>query len=440
MKLSGRLAFILFGVVVWFEISSTAASAAGVVGTGSPTSCDSNDLAAAIQGGGLVTFNCGSDPHVITSNTYVIEDDTTIRGANLITLDGENLRQHFIVQDGVSLTLEEIVLLEGESGFGGCIAVGTNATLTTKGVTFRGCRDVSMTLGGGAVYNLGTFRAVDTLFETNHANASGGALFNRGIFNATRVVFEANTAGDDSGAIINVTDGVVSISDSAFVGNSSAMGGGAISNLLSSPQTNGSLTIRRTLFVDNSSSSFGGAIHNITGGMTIENSTFVRNISNQGGAIFSENTATTTIRFSTFSGNRADTGGAIYRPLTGQVELGYSILAGSRNEANTADQLECDGPALISLGFNLIEDNSCVSGSNASDIRNTPPQIGELANNGGFSLSILPNANSPALNKVPAVQCPDHDQRLAKRRGPCDIGAVERDGLFVSAYIVRIQR
>jgi predicted outer membrane repeat protein len=421
-------------------LTSSTVWAAGVVGTGSPASCDGNDLQDALNGGGVVTFRCGDSPHTIAANTYVIQDDTTILGDNKITLSGENLRQLFIVNNDVTLTLRDIVLLDGEFSSGGCISVNISGTLITQHVTFRSCRDTSSLLGGGAVYNLGTFNAGDTTFEQNEATNEGGAIFNRGTFNATFATFEANKAGDDAGAIKNLTDGVVIIADSAFVGNTAQNAGGAVENTLSFPDTTGSMLIRRSLFVDNSSVKFGGAINNVVGNLTVENSTFARNISDQGGAIFSENTASTTIKFSTFAANRADTGGAIYRPLSGEVKLGFSILAGSRNESDTADQLECDGPSLTSLGYNLIEDNSCVTGSVATDIRNTPPKVGALQDNGGFSQTQLPDASSPALAKVPAAQCLGHDQRLAKRIGKCDIGAAERGGLFNSAYMARVEK
>jgi predicted outer membrane repeat protein len=440
MKSLGRIGLLVIAIVIWGVLSPSPARAAGIVGTGSPLSCDSNKLAEKLEGGGIVLFNCGEAPHTIDSATYVIEDNTVIRGGNLITLNGENLRQQFLVADGATLTLEDIILLDGESPQGGCISVSTSGVLNTFGTTFHSCRDVSATTGGGAVYNLGTFHAEDTVFRENRAEEEGGAIFNRGAFNAKRVLFEANTAGDDSGAIENDGDGVVVINESAFVDNSAAGGGGAVGNTLSVPTTSGSFTILRTLFVDNTSTTFGGAINNVTGAITVQNSTFVRNTSNEGGAIFASGSTNTVITFSTFDDNRADTGAAIYRPLLGTVELGYSILAGSRNQADTADALQCDGPPFASRGYNLIEDLSCISGSDSTDIRDTPALLGALQDNGGFSQTELPDADSPALGKAPSGPCPALDQRGAKRRGDCDIGAAERGGLFDSAFMPRVRK
>jgi predicted outer membrane repeat protein len=453
MRLLGRMGILVLCSLAWGIITTPAAWAAGVVGTGSPASCDSNDLQTALNDGGDVTFKCGDAPHTIPAGPYTIEDDTTVWGDGKIILDGDELRQIFIVDNDATLTLQGITLIDGQSASGGCISVNVSGILITQNVTFRSCQDTSTLLGGGAVYNLGNFTAINTTFESNQADHEGGAIFNRGTFTTSFVLFEANSAGDDSGAIENDANGVVLIEDSAFVGNSAQGGGGAIGNsiqgegglmvnTLAVAEATGSLDIRRSLFVDNSSTTFGGAIKNVVGGMSIINSTFVRNTSEQGGAIFIDHSASdptiATIKFSTFFDNRADTGGAIYRPLIGTVQLGTSILAGSRNMDDSSAQLECDGPALVSLGYNLIEDGSCVDGLTTTDIRNTVPAIGALQDNGGFSPSILPNAGSPALNKVPAAECAARDQRFAIRMGTCDIGATERGGLFESAYLAGV--
>src|SRR5690349_14492101 len=133
MQWLGRIGLLLVGVVGWLVLSTTGVSAAGVVGTGSPASCDANRLKTALEGGGLVTFNCGANPTTITVDTNTIQDDTTIDGAGKITLSGENLRQIFIVapppNQKVTLTLQNIILLDGQFAAGGCISVDINATL-----------------------------------------------------------------------------------------------------------------------------------------------------------------------------------------------------------------------------------------------------------------------------------------------------------------------
>ena len=434
MRVVRRIALICFGIVAWCFLTAPVVWAAGIVGTGSPSSCENEDLVTALAGGGEVTFNCGTEPHTINAGRHIIAEDTTIRGGNAIILTGQDARQLFLVGNGATLILEEITISDGKSSVGGCVSVDIQGTLITNRVEFKSCQDTSATLGGGAVFNLGIYTATETLFESNEAQSGGGAVYNRGRLLSGYAIFEANKAGSDSGAVANDSDGIVTIADAKFIGNSAQGSGGAIGNFLSTPTTTGSFTVQRSLFIDNSSKSFGGALYNNSGIVSVENSTFVRNTSNVGGGV-SDGGAQITIRFSTFTDNRADNGGAISRSLTGDVTLGYSIVAGSRNEANTEDESECDGPEVTTLGLNIVDDESCITPASGTDMRNTFPSLEELADNGGFSMTQMPNADSPALDKVPLDQCPAVDQRQAQRSGTCDIGATERGGLFQSAFM-----
>ena len=60
-----------------------------VVGNGSAASCTEAAFRAAVATGGIVTFDCGAAPATITVTSEVpVDKDTTIDGANNITLDG----------------------------------------------------------------------------------------------------------------------------------------------------------------------------------------------------------------------------------------------------------------------------------------------------------------------------------------------------------------
>jgi hypothetical protein len=87
-----------------------------------------------VQAGGTVTFNCGPNFVEITVNTSVVGAGTTtvVDGAGRIGLNGEDVRQHFFVQNGGNLTLRNISLLDGGggSGDGGAIYVGANGRVT----------------------------------------------------------------------------------------------------------------------------------------------------------------------------------------------------------------------------------------------------------------------------------------------------------------------
>ena len=92
-----HLLVIMFSILVLSVGLLRAAPADAVVGDGTPESCTSNALSAALSTGGTVTFACGAAPYTLLADTYVIENGVVLDGAGLITLSGEGLRQIFIV-------------------------------------------------------------------------------------------------------------------------------------------------------------------------------------------------------------------------------------------------------------------------------------------------------------------------------------------------------
>lgn len=413
MKTISRLGLVFVCLALWSWLGAAPAHAAGVVGNGSPGSCTGNALQTRLNGGGLVTFNCGPAPHVIEANTYVIEENTTVDGASKITLDGDQLRQIFLVQSGATLTLRNITLLQGNSTQGGCVYIETGATANTLNVIFDRCQ--AETGRGGAVYNLGTFTANYTRFERNEASIHGGAIY---------------------------TFGSMTVADSIFIQNESDGSGGAIAvsrEFGSDRQT----LIRRTLFTANRAVTNGGAINNILGDLDVNNSTFTGNVADQGGALFADGLSVTTLTFSTLFQNQADSGGGIFRMGSGEVTLSRSIVADSLNKAGNSPQLNCDsgGGSYTTTGHNIIGDNSCFNPGQATDLVDTDPLLTTLADNGGFSMTVLPAAASPAIDKIPQASCLSLDQRRALRVGNrCDAGAVERVGALPVAYMPFVRR
>jgi hypothetical protein len=91
-------------------LSTTPVYAGGVV-----TNCSSvADLTSKLSGGGAVTFNCGANPPPIVFNTtIVITQNTTINGADVITLSGGNSTRLFNVNAGATLTLTRLNVVKG---------------------------------------------------------------------------------------------------------------------------------------------------------------------------------------------------------------------------------------------------------------------------------------------------------------------------------------
>src|SRR5882724_12897318 len=98
-------------LVVTTVILSTAATA-GVVGSGTASSCTQAALAAQIPAGGTVTFNCGSGSQTIALPHTLFVGQTnpkiTIDGGDTITLDGAGNIDGMVNIFGSAATLPDV--------------------------------------------------------------------------------------------------------------------------------------------------------------------------------------------------------------------------------------------------------------------------------------------------------------------------------------------
>jgi predicted outer membrane repeat protein len=392
---SKLLPFQLFAVLLLLLSLSLAAlkpvRAAGVVGNGTPASCTEAAFRDAVEGGGSVTFNCGTNPHTITISTSVVTTTTTVDGGGLITLHGENLRQIFLVLENGDLSLRDITLSDANFGSGAAIFIDHDATARLDGVTIRNSRAEGS--GGGAIYNNGTLFVDHSVFEGNRANSEGGGIMNNG--------------------------GEATISYSTFRGNRAQTGGGILNS-------GGQVTVTNSLFVENEATGNGGGVNAVSGSVNLTNVTFAQNKADRGGGLYTSGFVN--ILNSTFRHNRANLGGALFN--MSETHTKNSIFADSWNQNGTATNLNCDGPSVISDGYNIVDDGTCVPEMNPptpGDRRNTDPMLGPLEDNGGPTLSMLPLQGSPAIDGGTNVGCPATDQRGYARPvgATCDVGATE---------------
>lgn len=413
------------------------ALAGGVV-----TNC-SNDtqLSSLLSSGGTITFNCGgvgASATITLSSTKTISTNTTIDGGGKITLSGGNVRRLFSVRPGVDFSLINVILAQG--------------------------RDYE----GATIYNQGTLRLTNsTIMQGTATGGHGGAVKSYGTVIVTNSTLHHNVAQQGYGGGIDSVQKTsrVSVSNSTFYNNTSKIGGGAIAS-------NGIVQIDRSTFTGNSTESQGGesgggAIEN-TGPLTITLSTFTTNQAGKGGGIYNEG-GTTLIVNSTFSGNSVTVspraGGAIYnQPSTdGSNTPGVVTIVAATFYANTAtggtggnlnnvagntlrlklsivangSPNNCAGP-ITSQSDNLESANSCGFAA-GSDLINTNPQLGPLANNGGSTWTHALLAGSAAIDRV-VSGCTDQqgsplglDQRGVTRPqdsnndglARCEIGAYE---------------
>jgi hypothetical protein len=449
-KVAGAL--LLAGAL--FGVAGHVAQAAGVVGTGTPASCTDSAIQTAMNSGsGTITFNCGSASVTILMSTKVVSagQNFVFEGGGRITLDGNSNVQLFLVLGDGALTLRNIALTRGEFGNGGAIWSDTASSVTLRHVTITSSR-ADGSSSGGAIYSQGTLLVEDSLLKENEATRHGGAIYAGPGATTTirRSIIKSNQAfapiGTNArGGAIYHEGGSLTIEESAIEGNSAEYGGGGVyiqagtaaivrTTLYNNFAGNrgggialnsGALTLSESLLRSNISSDKGGGLHVAGGTASLTNVTGYGNIAVGGGGLFSAGGATSLLN-TTLYRNRANNGGGLWDFTGSTVTLKNTIIAASRDQGDNSDSNECDGPGIVSDGFNIFSDNSCTNAV-STDQFPVDPLLGPLQNNGGFTLTNYPQSGSPAIDKGTNSGCPSVDQRLLSRpRGAaCDVGAVE---------------
>lgn len=336
-----------------------------------------------VDDGGTVNFDCG-EATVPISTTKTIEKAVTIDGGGIITLSGGENTQLFVVSSSEDLTVRGLTLADGRVPNSG---------------------DERSNFRGSAVYvdSGGSLEILDSAVRNNVAIGSddnfGGAIYSFGTatINIERSTFSDNEADRSGGAIYS--SGPVTISDSTFTRN-------------------------RNL----TSSSAGGAIF-AESSLEIVNSTFVENESTNdaGGAIRVSIAPTAEIESSTFSNNTAREDGGAISLFDSSMTLTATVFEG--NSPNSC--LTESDSSIQSGGYNLADDESC-GFNEQGDNQDGDARLGELADNGGPTPTMLPGMDGDAFDSIPATDgvCDagaDVDQRAVARPqfGACDIGAVE---------------
>jgi len=167
------IAGVLVVVLAAALLHPTPVVAAGVVGNGSAASCTDAALDEALAGGGLATFDCGAGPVTITiTSTKTIAADTTIDGGSAITISGGNSVGVFSVNTGVTFTVQNLTIANGNGLAGGGIFNGG----------FKGEFDI---IAGG------TLVVTNSTFSGNSAGIGGG-IWNRGPLTITNSTFSGN--------------------------------------------------------------------------------------------------------------------------------------------------------------------------------------------------------------------------------------------------------
>jgi predicted outer membrane repeat protein len=355
----------------------------------------------------------------------------TYSGQPVVTLDGGDATQ--LVRSSTETTLRLIGL-----GFANAPDIEPEHNQPVAAVVASGDLEIlrSSFTGNddGAVETFGARLTVDgSRFEGNRREA----ILQHGHFtHVTRSEFRANGRAV-AGAAIHVAFGDLLVEDSLFSGNRASRGG-AIS------ASGGSTKIVRSTFTDNIAYG-GGAIFN-SGRLRLERSTFAGNLAASVGTGLGDggglgNYGYATVSDSTFFGNEAGRdGGAVFNfGATNLVHVtvaenvaartGGAVANGSDASAKLANTLvsdnsgpSCSGAGIVDMGGNLTWFDTTCPGISAD------PLLGPLEDNGGPTWTMMPAADSPAVDGAELDACTRTDQRRLPRPAGagCDIGAVER--------------
>ncbi len=402
---------------------------------------------------------------IIPNDVDVDISGLTVRNGMAPTIGGG-------IDNRADLTLTDATITGNTGPQGGGISSRGDLTLTRVTLSGNTAPD-----GGGGLWIEPEGSA--TIHDTIIANNSNGAGYGdgSGILSEGILTIEGSTVSNNSsnrpalgiegdgsatitdttirdntgGGIEIVTSGATTIAGSTISGNSSGTGGGI------AVEGDGPLTITDTTMSGNTAGNLGGAIfQDDTAAMTIERVIFTGNSAGRGGVIAILDEGPTTLTNVTMSGNSATqqggailrtwgapftvinstivnndspAGGGIYAEEVEPFTLKNTIIANNAG-ANCAFDL---GGKTTSQGHNLSSDNSCKLNA-ASDLKNTDPKLGPLADNGGPTQTHALLPDSPAIDAGDGNGCPDEDQRGGLRPvdGPdddgdpeCDIGAYE---------------
>ena len=193
----------------------------------------------------------------------------------------------------------------------------------------------------------------------------------------------------------------------------------------------------------NTATTSGGGFY-VSGATVITNTTISGNTANYGGGMFADaGIAHIVLTHTTIADNIGTIyGGGIYFSDAEIFMAGVLLKAGPSGENCISDSSYQS--LLYDDGYNLSDDNNC-GFFVASSANNIPLNLGPLQDNGGPTLTQLPGAGSPALDRIPhgttinndgtTYTCNQNGQPLdtdqrgdphpSPASGNCDVGAVE---------------
>jgi hypothetical protein len=187
----------------------------------------------------------------------IFDKNTTITGgwnanfttqSGLSTIDGQNTRLGMLVRNGVTATVDHLLVQNAYNG----PAILNSGTLTIKNSAVRG-NHTSTSIGGG-ISNTGILVVNNSEISDNTSIYGGGINNSGGQVTLSNSTVSANIADFGGGGIYNQSSGTIKIHNSTISNNTASGGvfgdGGGINNW------SGTVTLQNSILASNSATHF----------------------------------------------------------------------------------------------------------------------------------------------------------------------------------------
>jgi hypothetical protein len=406
--------------------------------------------------GGTITFSVAGKVTLDATKGPLptITTNLTVDGGGTIEASGNDATRIFNVATGATLTLQNITLSHASAASGDGGAIASTGTVNAENTKFlynqtspswsgsailcwgpliiTNCEFGFNTGGGGAIKPRSS-TAITTItgcnFHDNQSTDSAGGGYGGAIqvFDGPSATISDSTFSKNGaahgGAIYISANSTLNINDSTFSGNSAAHTGGAVDNA-------GTATLSRVTLDHNSTDietgGEGGGLYN-SASATLENVTLSSNSASVGGGIDTAwGSGPIALTNVTFNGNSAGTAGGIFNGgafVNGNVALTLKNTLLKRGVNGT----NCYNFGGVSGDHSLSDDGTCGFAASGGADNVTDLLLDPLADNGGPTLTHLPQPGSRAIDNGTDTGAPATDQRGIKRPQflAVDVGAVE---------------
>ncbi|MEN6393050.1 MAG: choice-of-anchor Q domain-containing protein, partial [Anaerolineaceae bacterium] len=402
-----------------------------------------NGAATGDSGGGIKVFGGAS----LSLDSVTVKDNHAASGAGVYLEGGGNLSVNNSTFTGNVAT-----------GNGGAIYMSGAGTMTVTSSIFGGSSDTkNQAVNGAAIYQVDSDGSISGgTFSYNAASGSGGAVYLTGSSASLAISdsaeFKSNTVSSN-GAAFYLASGALETSGGVVISsNTATVNGGGIY------QAGGTVSLTDTTLSSNGAV-LGAGIYQQAGTLDILRSTLNANTASTSGAglYLASASGANSLSNTTLSGNTAngtgttDGGGAIYKTGAStlsfdSVTIAYNTAARNANSgvrvASTSGTVtalnslfyfngsgtthaNCSGTVYASGDTNLDSGATCGFSSERS---NKDPQLGALADNGGYTYThALPylSGENPAIDSGSTDMLTDQRGKTRPDGSSPDVGAFE---------------